>query len=294
MITKNKRAAFTIVELLTVLLIITLLIALLIPALSTVRKMAKETQQQAQLTTIELALTAFKNDYGDYPPSNDGNSPSNYTGAQTLAEALVGYDLLGFHPDSKWDETDSSNIYDSSDQDNLKERLEPYLELATTNVFRIGDSSASEHDGLFDDVDPGGLEGDTHVLCDVFTVRRITINTQGDIVKAGTPILYYRANTANKSLDPNTTPDPKDMIYNYDDNLALIDLGSLTADGSDTGKEHPIAIPDGEALYKPDYDGGITDSKITEIPWPHRPDSYILISAGADGLYGTKDDIRNF
>jgi hypothetical protein len=29
-------------------------------------------------------------------------------------------------------------------------------------------------------------------------------------------------------------------------------------------------------------------------PWPYRPDSYILISAGADGLYGTGDDITNF
>jgi hypothetical protein len=29
-------------------------------------------------------------------------------------------------------------------------------------------------------------------------------------------------------------------------------------------------------------------------PWPYRSDSYLLISAGADGLYGTDDDIRNF
>jgi len=30
------------------------------------------------------------------------------------------------------------------------------------------------------------------------------------------------------------------------------------------------------------------------IVWPYRPDSYILISAGADGYYGTADDITNF
>ena len=28
--------------------------------------------------------------------------------------------------------------------------------------------------------------------------------------------------------------------------------------------------------------------------WPHRSDSYILISAGVDGEYGTGDDITNF
>jgi hypothetical protein len=28
--------------------------------------------------------------------------------------------------------------------------------------------------------------------------------------------------------------------------------------------------------------------------WPVNADSYVLISAGADGLYGTADDITNF
>ncbi len=291
MIKKHKKSAFTIVELLTVLLIITILVALLLPALSMVRKMAKETQQRAQLTTIEMALTAFKNDYGDYPPSGDmETTPTDYTGAQRLSEALVGYDLLGFHPDSEWDEADSSNIYDSSDEDNLKERVGPYLERATANVFRLRHISIDEP-GLFDfDISP--LEDDTYVLCDVFTIRRISL-ASGDIVKAGTPILYYRANTASKSFDPNTTPNPEDRIYNFEDNIRLIEQGSLTADGSDTGKEHPLDYDSGEALYKFDYEGGIRDGKVS-IPWPHRPDSYILISAGADGLYGTKDDIRNF
>lgn len=290
MITKHKKPAFTIVELLTVLLIITILVALLLPALSMVRKMAKETQQKAQLTTIEMALTAFKNDYGDYPPSGDMEAtPTDYTGAQRLSEALVGYDLLGFHPDSEWDEADSSNIYDSSDEDNLKERVGPYLERATANVFRLEQISTDEP-GLFNNASP--LEADTYVLCDVFAVRRMSLPS-GDIVKAGTPILYYKANTASKLYDPNTTPDPEDRIYNFEDNIELIDLGSLTAGGSE-GESHPLADDSGEALYKLDYEGGITDSKITEILWPHRPDSYILISAGADGLYGTKDDIRNF
>jgi hypothetical protein len=38
----------------------------------------------------------------------------------------------------------------------------------------------------------------------------------------------------------------------------------------------------------------IRDPKVQGTPWPYRPDSYILISAGADGLYGTSDDICNF
>ena len=62
---KRFLTGFTIVELLTVLAIIAMLVGLLVPALNLVRNIAKETKQKAQLTTIGLALTAFKNDEGD-------------------------------------------------------------------------------------------------------------------------------------------------------------------------------------------------------------------------------------
>jgi hypothetical protein len=47
----------------------------------------------------------------------------------------------------------------------------------------------------------------------------------------------------------------------------------------------------GTYFYSPAYK--LADPKIS-IPWPYRPDSYILISAGVDGVYGTDDDITNF
>ena len=104
---KKFLTGFTFVEILIVLGIIAILVALLIPALAAVRNMAKETQQKAQLATIEMGLTAFKNDYGDYPPSDwtlNGAPAMNgdYCGAQKLAEALVGWDLMGFHTNSAW------------------------------------------------------------------------------------------------------------------------------------------------------------------------------------------------
>ena len=62
---KRFLTGFTIVELLTTLAIIAMLVGLLIPALSLVRNIAKETKQKAQLTTIGLALTTFRNDDGE-------------------------------------------------------------------------------------------------------------------------------------------------------------------------------------------------------------------------------------
>ena len=64
----------------------------------------------------------------------------------------------------------------------------------------------------------------------------------------------------------------------------------LAKAGAD-GKTHPLGDITGGYTFFYDY---ITDPKIMAKPWPYRPGSYILISAGADRIYGTGDDIHNF
>jgi type II secretory pathway pseudopilin PulG len=277
---RRKRIGFTIVELLAALGIIALMVGLLIPALSMVRNTAKETKQKAQFATIELALTAFKNDYGDYPRSDWPLPPapgSDYCGAQKLAEALVGWDLLGFHPKSDFRSNgrndDGEFIYDANNPIFFDQRRGPYLELATFDAFRLGNISIL-NPGLFFDTRP--LAPNTFVLCDVFGEKKIMLSN-GKTVRAGAPILYYRANTSAKTIRE---------IYNAQDNDVLIQIKQQT-----DNKEQPLSRPAGQFQYFYDY---IRDPKISARPWPYRPDSYILISAGADGLYGTSDDIRNF
>lgn len=292
---KDKKSAFTLVELLAVLAIIAILVSLLIPALTMVRKMAKETQQKAQITTIELAIVAFKNDYGDYPPSHGwqaagDNIDYSYCGAQTLAEALVGWDLMGFHPKSAWraDGEGATGVNDAyrgattgtpaEREANLKARKGPYLELATANAFRLNQ--------LFDITTP--LAGDTFVICDVFGVKSVTIGSK--TVKAGAPILYYRANTSSKTIDASGAYE--DQIYNRLDNIDLVYYVKEPADEAKyPGHSTPVNPLAGTREF---FYGYIGDPKVTTVKWPSRPDSYILISAGADGLYGTRDDIGNF
>jgi type II secretory pathway pseudopilin PulG len=299
---KRKKTGLTMIELLIVLGIIALLVGLLVPALNTVRNMARETKQQAQLTTIEMALAAFKNEYGDYPPSEAYSRDTlveDYCGAQKLAEALFGRDLLGFHPDSTWSATDPTYYAlppDSPTDDNLRRRRGLYLEQGTASVFTLG--------SLFRNA-TGSLKAYTHVICDVFKTAKVTI-PGGTTTMAGTPVLYYKANTSSKSMNPSGRATFVNQIYNANDNLALINLGSLPPDstvhklGDDNGIFEPIPpfsgyTGTGEYFYNPDYK--IIDTKAMAASrrlWPYRPDSYILISAGADGLYGTPDDITNF
>ncbi len=291
-----KKTGFTIVELLTSLTIIAILVALLLPALKMVRNMAKETAQKSQFATIDMAIMAFKNDYGDYPPSSwieTSTGPlTDYSGIQMLTEALLGWDLLGFHPNSAWrsdgkEQTGTTLVYDASLDINLQQRRGPYLELATTNAFRLGISAAGKEDGLFQN--PTSLASNTYVICDVFGVKRITL-ASGKTVKAGTPILYYKANTSFKNI---TDPQYDLRIYNAYDNDSLVSLGKV----DNTAVSHPLGLSaNPEKLYDYDNNGGIKDPKASTATrsWPCRPDSYILISAGADGLYGTGDDIHNF
>ncbi len=280
---KRKRTGFTIVELLAALGIIALMVSLLIPALNVVRNKAKETKQRAQFVAINVGLTAFKNDYGDYPESNwslptgiPGVS-SDYCGAQKLAEALVGWDMLGFHPKSDFRSNGRNDtgeyIYDANNPVYFDQRKGHYLELATASVFRLGNISAF-YPGLYNNTAP--LAPNTFVLCDVFEATKVTF-PNSKTAKAGAPILYYRANTSGKTIHE---------IYSALDNDALVNIKQ-----NSDGKIHPLAYPDTQYQYFYNY---ILDPKITARPWPYRPDSYILISAGVDGLYGTGDDICNF
>lgn len=294
---KRENSGLTLVEILTVIAIIALLVGILIPAVTAVRDAAKDVKQRGQFTAIEIGLTAFKTDYGDYPPSFYGHNPpltpprtGIYCGSQKMTEALLGWDLLGFHPSSDWcwDGLDAASGEFSYDPRNLRlgatfdERKKPYLESGTQNAFTLRD--------LFGSVTgfPGSAGGvDRYVLCDVFGATKVAL-PDGSSVNAGAPILYYKADPSGRFNDPTsvdtTAPwDSRGNIYNCLDNISIV----AWKEAMDGASFPPFS--DNVTFY--DY---IRDPKITAKDTPYNPTSYILISAGADGIYGTDDDIRNF
>ena len=161
--------------------------------------------------------------------------------------------------------------------DTMIERKGAYLKLATANAFKLRDlllnTTVLSQPGNFNTP----LALDTYVLCDAFKTKKVRLNN-GNIVKAGAPILYYRANTSQQIIRGR---------YRAEDNYPMI-MAKQQIDG----RVHPLG--DGTNQYQFFYEQYIRDPKIEARLWPYRPDSYLLISAGADGLYGTADDIRNF
>ena len=301
----SRRKAFTIVELLTVMSIIIILIGLLVPALNQVKRYAKEVKQHAQFHSIDVAMELYETEHEGYPPSGQyGSDGEEYCGAMKLAEAMVGQDLSGVHMDSVF-RSDlqeagggdylyaipgvAQSIPDAEVETNRQSRKGPYLGIENANATRMNEIYGSF--GVF----TGDLN-ERFVLCDEYSR---TMNASG--IKTGMPILYYKANlsgTVNPNENNSYTKTQQGRIYHQGDNDDLIKLGAPWTGGV----EHPMAsdytLPAGETgpvgPLETFYWRINNDEILLNNGRPWRADSYLLLSAGFDGLYGTRDDIYNF
>jgi len=151
----------------------------------------------------------------------------------------------------------------------INDREERFIDLEKANAERLYDI----YTGSINTLPQNSL-----VLCDNFTKRRTgTANNK----KTGMPILYYRANTRYKIQDSSRFPQ---TIFDFRDNAEVLALG-LADDRSNHDLDNSAKFD--EAIIN-------TQINIQDIPVPYRAQSFILLSAGKDGIYGTGDDIFNF
>jgi type II secretory pathway pseudopilin PulG len=290
---RSHKIGFTIIELLTVLGIIMILLAMLTPALNAIRKYSITVTQKNQFYDISRGLELFSIDFDGYPDSSALDLDSdNYCGAMKLCEAMVGQDGLGFHPDSVFDNKGfventelyfctqtkpcPGNILTPEEELNIRARKK-YLE-EDVQIVHIGTLTKGGSDGIFDPC--------CTVLCDVYKRNEIRHRNE----KLGMPILYYKADAAKLTHDANQ---PATNIYNYKDNHDLLSI-KMPAGG---GRDHPLydATGKGSRFYSITTNPKDTlQVGTTRYVQPYNKNSYILISAGWDGIYGTGDDVFNF
>jgi len=292
---KTKKTGFSIIELLTVMSIIMILLGILVPSLGAVRRYARVVKQKGMFHDMGKGLEMFSVDHDGYTDSSPEDLDKNeYCGAMKVCEAMVGQDGLGFHPDSVFDDKGQAGgvdlyynrtalvgpPYAAADEQNLRTRKPKYMEGKDIQVASV-EALFGATTGTFDPCCP--------VLCDVFKRTQLIVNGQ----KAGMPILYYKADPSKLTHDIlRIGPDPLsgENIYNYWDNRELVKIRPPWAPTTD----HPLYNPPG-GTYEGEVFYAITKNKdVTTTPKPYNENSYILISAGWDGLYGTEDDVFNF
>lgn len=221
---RTKRNGFTIIELLTVIAVIVLLVGILAPGIRKVKNMAKNIEQKAALHDIEVGLEAFRKDYNDFPESNVKGTPTErVTGAQQLADAMIGRNGRGFDPLTTWDPvhemTAGGVLFQTRMFPTANDPTSPYDVIATDiyptqakgssaqqialaedrqhrSYIGLGDMGAYTMEQLYGAGETGDVFASTDaylspVITDVYSHKKIEVG--GESVQAGMPILYYKA-----------------------------------------------------------------------------------------------------
>ncbi len=355
---RGHPAAFTLIELLTVVFIISLLIGILIPAVNGARNAAKKATTAKTLDSIKVGLEMFKNDNGSdfrqtngYPPSfahpripgypflsHEGRFPfydpvSSSTppvvfGAHWLPAMLMGVDNLGYVKRSRVpkDMRDEPWCWYPNPQGTTCsttgtiDRMPLYLDPGNTRTRPTEALPGRPNRVLFPDWDwdqqNANRESRLPVIVDAFDQ----------------PILYYVANKHGRvsnmvedihlltnALYDRTEEQQKGVPYYFhQDNQGFTGTSSDPDDTAQLGwdfggrpKGH--AIGSSGALLDPlqlvnnanreTFARNIVDRQLFgalgESPLVTRPlrpvnaDTYLLISAGRDGRYGTSNDVTN-
>lgn len=316
---QTQSRAFTLIELMVVIAIIGLLVGLLLPAIKAATTAAKTTGTKATFQAIDAALEAFKGHSalgGSYPPSASDNG-ADYGlitdpaagvtarvlagGANLLVFALQGVDALG-----------TAGFFDlPATADGMW-----WNDVNTAYTVLLGNPVETRYDPFAG----SDLQENVSTINEMFNEGTVVETGSGSVDEAGhlrfyidnfgRPILYYRARRAA----PMMVTDPGNAIGIYDqrDNQAFTGSNAgMVGTGLDFGagtnhtianSQYPSIDPSSDNLGGSGYDTGgagtfeqfIWDSSVTARNVPNRRETYLLISAGPDAVYGTGDDVTNW
>jgi prepilin-type N-terminal cleavage/methylation domain-containing protein len=252
------------------------------------------------------------------PYKLSGARPSiSISGAGLLVWALAGADQLGtpgFLQSSSgmWSDfsgctanatdpnAEAYSLYGSGNNKDqpLHARSGPYVDLSKVSI------TPSTSPGSYTVVAEGLVLGGTRIVAREYPMF---------LDAWGYPILYWRADPAGRAMadGPGGAIGANRGKYHVDDNRNLLG-DNQSAMAHDDMYEPVLRLSKGETsgghklgwatgtytVTSPppveSFQAYIMNKNVTARLEPQRPDSYLLVSPGADGVYGTADDIDNF
>ncbi len=296
---RSRSAGFTLIELLVVIGIIVVLMGILIPVAAHVRKSAYVASTQSQLLVIQSGIEAYRQVFESYPgPISDNQlmisagkptTPTLVGGPFTSSENLVLGVLGGLTPvlplvappavqTFKFDPTLVGG--GPSSLNPLKaQRYQSFVDpvAAGLDTTKTGSAWLPWSNAFHADVSNQAAYIDTVVPEFV------------DRFPDALPILYVRARVgATGTVTDGATIYPAGSAPAY--NRLLLEPYTFPKLPFPPKAAPPFApaTPPGFDLYVAEYFGSLADPRV-----PRQKDGYMLISAGADRIYGTADDLTN-
>lgn len=284
-------AGFTLTELLVVILIISILIAILVPTISAVRNSAMKADTQNLISQLSGAITRYHQDFNAYPGvfhnqaiidgsaqvAGDDAAIGEGAGGEsvTMSENLV-LSLLGGIKIDGGPVYDSTLTFTAAGPTNLgtPKRYSAYLSVGEDglSVGKMSDTdNLNPQSEMTDSIIPEFLDKFSDPL----------------------PILYLRARTGASGIISEggdyqyDVEQMKPYLRSGDGLKEAQPFGDPTSEGNDYGtSKKPYG---GYHYFRHPTLGGDNATGT-----PRQKDGFVLISAGPDRIYGTRDDIANW
>lgn len=286
-----------------------------------------------EIFSTEVGSYAISGGLTPFESPGDAESGEQYIpGAMWLAMQLIGVDRGGYVKPTRSNDTNDDNVineddwdrwYDSSKDTSPFTRYEVYMDTNPDAVSTVEERIEKEPLAA-PGVGGGGPSQLTSGSAEFYQISRLPFF----VGSFGSPILYYRAVSSAKRPYSTGTVDGGDFVpgvYDQSDNVLITggdgDDGrfALDVDGWDfAAVEGAGGRRDFHRLGRLGYDVDTSEITITERTFasftfdretsestrrsgnelgrvqPYNNDSFLLISAGLDGIFGTDDDITNF
>lgn len=317
--TPQRRRAFTLVELLTVIGIIVLLIGILLPVIASVRRAGWQTDSQAAIVNLSSAIERYQSDFRAYP----GPAPNlAFNGTGAFAGRTETYDGVFYHRLTTsefmvlalvggWEPV-GTGVFQAAQVGSgpmshnpiasARRRWPPYID-AVPGQNLLPETPGGGPTVRWNRRAMTTADGNNYDTYDNPSVPEFI-----DRFPDAMPILYLRANVgatavASESYSP-TAPAQYvwNQLYPY---IRDPDASNFPASSEDTNNNNLLDAGEdqngngtldkdfatGQAYFR---NPGIGDPGNAATWQPRQKDGFWLIGAGPDRKYGTRDDQTNF